>query len=96
MTATVTKKLPFKWKIAGQEVADVEVRPSTMDDICQAENDVSPMKPNAFNIQMACVQVVRAGNFTGPFTPAHFKSLRSSQFGVIADAMREADLLGEA
>ncbi len=96
MSLTVVKKLTFKWKVGSQEVTDIEVRPSTMTDICDVETEVSVTKPNAFNIQMACLQVVKAGTFTGPFTPAHFKALRPSQFGEIADAMREADALGEA
>lgn len=96
MSLTVTKKLNFAWKVGGKEVREIEVRGSTMEDVCDAEREQSPMQPNAFNVQMACRQVVRAGEFTGPFVPAHFKGLRPAQFGVIAEAMREADALGEA
>lgn len=93
---TVTKTLGFKWKVGGKEVTEIEVRPSTMEDVCDAEREQSPMQPNAFNLQMACRQVVRAGDFTGPFVVGHFKALRPYQFGVIATAMQEADVLGEA
>lgn len=96
MSLTVKKKLKFAWKVGGQEAHDIEVRPATMNDICEAEQEASPMQPNAFNIQMACLQVVRAGDFTGPFTPGHFKAMRAVQFGQVAEAMREADKLGEA
>lgn len=96
MSLTVVKNLPFKWKVGGKEVREIEVRPSTMADVCDSEREQSPMQPNAFNLQMACRQLVRAGDFTGPFVPGHFKELRPAQFGVIADAMREADALGEA
>lgn len=95
MSLTVIKSLPFAWKVAGQEVKEIEVRASSMNDVLEAEKEASPMQPNAFNVQMACLQVVRAGAFTGPFVPAHFKALKPRQFGFIADAMREADGLGE-
>lgn len=95
MSLTVTKPLPFAWKIGGQVAKDIEVRPSLMDDVCKAEEDASPMRPNAFNIQMASLQVVRAGSFTGPFAPGHFKGMRSAQFSAIVGAMQEADQLGE-
>jgi phage FluMu protein gp41 len=96
MSLTITKSLPFNWKVGGKEVREIEVRPSTMEDVCDAEREQSPMQPNAFNLQMACRQIVRAGEFTGPFVVSHFKALRPHQFGVIAQAMSEADALGEA
>lgn len=95
MSHTVIKQLPFVWKVGGQEAKEIEVRGSSMNDVLEAETQASPMQPNAFNVQMACLQVVRAGNFTGPFVAAHFKTLKPRQFGLIADAMREADALGE-
>ncbi len=96
MSLTVVKKLPFAWKVGGKEVREIEVRPATMEDVTDAEREQTPMQPNAFNIQMACRQLVRAGEFTGPFVSAHFKTLRPAQFGAIAAAMQEADALGEA
>lgn len=95
MSLTVTKKLPFPWSIGGQVAKDIEVRPALMEDVCNAEQDASPMRPNSFNVQMACLQVVRAGTFTGPFAPGHFRTMRAAQFSVIAAAMQEADQLGE-
>ena len=95
MSLTVVKKLPFDWKVGGKNVREIEVRASTMEDVCDAEREQSPMQPNAFNIQMACRQLVRAGEFTGPFVASHFKPLRPSQFGAITEAMVEADQLGE-
>lgn len=92
---TVIKKLPAPWKVGGQEVKEIEVRPATMEDVCAAEEEVSPSRPNAFNVQMACLQIVRAGSYTGPFVPAQFKAMRANQFGAIIGAMREADTLGE-
>lgn len=95
MPLTVVKKLTFTLKAGGKEVSEIEVRPSTMQDVLDAEREASPMHPNAFNLQMACRQIVRAGDFTGPFAPGTFAQLRPKQFNAIADAMREADELGE-
>lgn len=95
MPLTINKTLPFNLKIAGKAVRDIEVRPSTMQDVLDVEREASPMQPSAFNVQMACRQIVRAGDFTGPFVASHFSGLRPKQFGVIADALREADELGE-
>lgn len=95
MSLTVTKKLSFKWKVGNQEVDEIEVRPSTMNDICSAENEVSVAKPNNFNVQLACLQLVRAGSFTGPFTPGQFKALRPKEFAEIVAAIEKADALGE-
>lgn len=95
MSLTVTKPLPFPWKIGGQVAKDIEVRPALMEDVCKAEEDATPMRPNSFNIQMACLQVVRAGTFAGPFAPGHFKGMRAAQFSAVASAMQEADQLGE-
>lgn len=95
MSKTVIKPLPFAWNVGGTVARDIEVRPANMSDVLAAEEEASPMRPNAFNIQMACLQVVRAGAFTGPFAPAHFKQMRAAQFSAVAEAMREADSLGE-
>lgn len=95
MSLTVIKALPFPWTIGGHVAKDVEVRPALMEDVCNAELEATPMRPNSFNIQMACLQVVRAGGFTGPFAPGHFKGMRAAQFSVIAAAMQEADQMGE-
>lgn len=92
---TVIKPLKKPWKVGGQEATDIEVRSATMADICDAEKEASPLQPNAFNIALATLTVVRAGNFTGPFVTAHFKGMRPPQFNEVVDAMREAEALGE-
>lgn len=95
MSDTLIKPLTKPWKVAGKEVKEIEVRPSTMEDVCAAEQQASQYQPNSFNIQMACLQIVRAGDFTGPFVPGHFKGMRPHRFGEIATALAEADRLGE-
>jgi hypothetical protein len=96
MSETVIKKLKKPWKVGGQMVTEIEVRPATMKDVCDAEQAASAFQPNSFNIQMACLQVVRAGDtFTGPFVAGHFTAMRPAQFAEISAALQEADRLGE-
>lgn len=95
MPDTVIKKLKKPWTIGGQDATEIEVRPATVDDTCQAEQKASPIHPNSFNVEMACLQVVRIGTFTGPFVPGHFKKLRDNRFAEVRAAMQEADQLGE-
>lgn len=95
MPETLIKPLEFKWKVGGKEVAEIEVRPSSMDDVCAVESEASVMHPNSFTIQMACRQIVRAGDFTGPLVPSHFAKIRPHNFQKIAAALQEADRLGE-
>lgn len=95
MPDTVIKQLKKPWKVGGQESTEIEVRPSTVDDTCEAEAHCSPARPNGFMVEMACRQVLRCGTFAGPFAPAHFKSMKSPKFDEICQAMREADQLGE-
>lgn len=95
MNGTLIKILKKPWKVGGKEQVDIEVRPATMKDVCDAEQAASAFQPNSFNVQMACLQMVRAGEFTGPFVAAHFTALRPAQFGEITAALQEADRLGE-
>lgn len=95
MSETVIKQLKKPWKVGGQEATEIEVRPATMKDVCEAEQAASAFQPNSFNVQMACLQVVRAGTFAGPFVAGHFTGMRPAQFGVVAAALQEADRLGE-
>lgn len=95
MQGTLIKPLKKSWRVGGKDAAEIEVRPATMKDVCEAEQSASAFQPNSFNVQMACLQVVRAGEFTGPFVASHFTAMRPAQFGEIAASLQEADRLGE-
>ena len=95
MQGNLIKPLKKSWRVGGKDAAEIEVRPATMKDVCEAEQSASAFQPNSFNVQMACLQVVRAGEFTGPFVASHFTAMRPAQFGEIAAALQEADRLGE-
>lgn len=94
--ATVIKKLPAPWRIAGQVVTEVELRPPTLEDLVEAEKEAHPgANPTAFNVALACRQMVRAGTYTGPFTYGQLKGVKPRIWYAIRDALEEADLLGE-
>lgn len=95
MQGTLIKPLKKPWTVGGKVATEIEVRPATMKDVCEAEQSASAFQPNSFNVQMACLQLVRAGEFTGPFVASHFTALRPAKFGEIAAALQEADRLGE-
>ena len=95
MSDTVIKQLKKPWKVGGQTATEIEVRPATMKDVCEAEQASSAFQPNSFNVQMACLQLVRAGEFTGPFVTGHFAAMRPAQFAEVAGALQEANNLGE-
>lgn len=95
MNITHIQQLKKTWHIGGQQASEIEVRPATMKDVCAAEQQASAFQPNSFNVQMACLQLVRAGNFTGPFVASHFTGMRPAQFAEITAALQEADRLGE-
>lgn len=95
MQQTIIKTLKNPMKIGGTEATEIEMRPPTMADVCDAEKDASPLQPNSFNMAMASLTMVRAGNFTGPFVVSHFKGMRPSEFKVVVEAMQEAERLGE-
>lgn len=94
---TIVKQLPRPWKVGGKMASDIELREATVDDFIEAERDANPaISPNAFNAALAARTCVRAGDFTGPFAPAHFKSMGAKNWYVVRAAINEAEELGEA
>jgi phage FluMu protein gp41 len=97
MPNSVIKQLKKPWKVGGQEALDVEIREPNVEDLCEAEKESNPsLGPNAFNVALACRTIVRAGTFTGPFVPGHFKDMPVKSWYVVREGMQEAEALGEA
>ena len=88
MAQTVIKILPAAWLLAGQKITEVELRPPLLGDLLEAEKDAHPgANPTAFNVALACQQMVRAGTYTGPFTVAQFKGMKPAVWYAIREAM---------
>lgn len=97
MSDTVIKQLKKPWKVGGQEAMEIELREPTVKDLMDAEKEANPaMGPNAFNVAVACLTMVRAGTFVGPFVAGHFASMSTSTWYVVREGMQEAEALGEA
>lgn len=96
MPETIIKKLPVPWNVGGVTATEIELRPSTVEDLMEAEKEGHPgLSPTTFNVALACRQMLRAGSFTGPFTIGQFRSMKPAAWYVIRDALQEADQLGE-
>lgn len=93
---TVVKPLPKAWKIAGKIAKDIELREATLEDYIEAEKEANPtFAPNAFNAALAARTCVRAGDFTGPFAPGHFRTMQAKNWMAVRAAISEAEDLGE-
>lgn len=93
---TATGKFDTPWKIAGTDASDIEFRDATVEDLCKAEEEGNPsLHPYAFNVALAAETCVRAGNYTGPFTPGHFRKMSQKRWAVVRKTMNEAAELGE-
>lgn len=92
---TVKAKLVYGMEISGEVHKDFEVRVPLVEDMVEAEKEVSPTEIHAFNVALLCRITVRVGSFEGPFTPVMFKRLKRHDYSALVQAMMEADQLGE-
>ena len=96
MSHTVTKPLPKPWIVGGKTAIDIELREPTVDDLIEAEKDANPsLAPNAYRAALAARTCQRAGEFTGPFAPAQFRSMGIKNWNAVLTALIEAEDLGE-
>jgi phage FluMu protein gp41 len=93
---TVIKQLPAPWTVGAQTATEIELREPLLEDLLEAEKEANPgAQPNAFNVALAARTMVRAGKFTGPFTPGQFKAMKPRTWYAIREAMQEAEGMGE-
>ena len=96
MNQTVTKQLPRAWSVGGKNASEIELREPLVGDYVEAEKEGNPsFNPHAFQIALACQTLVRAGEYTGPFTPGHFAKMPIPNWRVFQAALTEAERLGE-
>lgn len=82
-------------EIKGVAHRDFEMRDSTVEDLLDAELEVDVAKPMNFNTEVMARQLVRVGDYTGPFTTAMIKRLNKHDWRLLRAAQGELDALGE-
>ena len=93
---TVIKTLPLAWTVAGQKVTEIELREPTVKDFLEAEKDGNPnWAPNAYKVSLAAQTMVRAGTYTGPFSPGLFSAMNGASWNAVTAGLVEAEQLGE-
>lgn len=93
---TVKKTLPRAWMVAGKKVSEIELREPVVGDYVEAEKEGHPTyNPHAYQVALACQTLVRADDYTGPFTPGHFTKMPGANWRVFQAALLEAERLGE-
>lgn len=74
---------------------DFELRQMTTGDMLDAELEVSSVAQMNFKGQLALRQLVRIGDFEGPFTRKMLLSLKPVDFHTLLDGLSKVALLGE-
>lgn len=92
---TLTKPFIKGMQIKDKTYMDFEVRQVTTEDILDAELDVSTSAPMNFQARLAAKQLIRVGDYTGPFTFKMVKSLDPKDFAALREALSEVQDLGE-
>lgn len=82
--------------IAGTVHKEFELRAVTVEDMLDAEGEASVMQPLNYAAQLLVRQLVRVGEFRGPFTLAQIKRLKPVDWRLLRAAQTELDALGEA
>ncbi len=93
---TIVKPLKAPWKLAGQDVTEIELRAPLVEDMLAAEEEANPgLQPMKYQVALAAQTMVRAGTSNGPFAAAQFKKMTPANFAVLREALAEAGALGE-
>lgn len=93
--ATFTGEFKKGMKIGESTYMDFELREMTTDDMLEAELISPSNKPMNFNAAVASLQLVRVGDYNGPFTPKMVRSLHPKDYHLLVDGLSEVAKLGE-
>lgn len=93
--ATFTGEFKKGMKIGGSTYKDFELRQMTTADMLDAELVAPGNKPMNFNAALASLQLVRVGDYTGPFTLGMVRSLHPKDYDLLVDGLNEVAKLGE-
>ena len=81
--------LPHGLEIGGKQSKAFELREYTVEDLLDAETEASVTQPLTFNAQLMIRQLVRVGDFKGPFTLNMIKRLKPADWRVLRAAQTE-------
>ncbi len=96
MSVTVTGKLKHGLKVGDDVLREFELREATTGDMFDAEEYATIERPTAYQGALIACQLVRLGNLTGPIDFALIRKLHPEDFGILVEAQREVERLGEA
>lgn len=82
-------------KIGSSTYMDFELREMTTADLLDAELLAPSSKPMNFNAAMASLQLVRVGDYTGPFTLGMVRALHPKDYDALTAGLNEVAKLGE-
>lgn len=87
--------LPVGLSISGVLQRDFVMREALVEDLLDAEMEADVSRPLNFNAQLLVRQLVKVGNFEGPFTVGMIRRLKPADWRVLRAAQSEIDALGE-
>lgn len=93
--ATFTGQFKKGMKVGKDVHMDFELREMTTEDMLDAELEVSSATPMNFNAELAMRQLVRVGNYEGPFTVNMVRKLAPVDFHLLRAGLVEVNKLGE-
>lgn len=91
---TKTGTLRFGLKVGGALHKEFELRDCTAADYFDAENEAGTDKQLKFNAALVARQLVRIGDFQGPFNSALLGTLRPVDVRMMIDARDQLELEG--
>jgi len=88
-------RLKRGFKIGNAEHFDFEMREYDVGDLMDAEGETHISAVIAFNAQLMVRQLIRIGDFKGPFTSGQLRKLAPVDWRILRAAQTELEKLGE-
>jgi phage FluMu protein gp41 len=93
--STYIGKFKKGMKVGKDVHQEFEMREMTTIDMLEAEMLAPAHKVMNFSAALISMQLVRVGNYEGPFTLGMIKSLALDDFNALRDGLNEVAMLGE-
>ncbi len=82
-------------KIGDKTHTSFEIRDALGEDLFAAELEADAAKPLTYSSALLCRQLLRTGDYTGPFSLALVGKLKATDLAVLRAAQLEVERLGE-